>query len=58
MFSKGCIVVADEWAGVYNPPPLGMWKRLTASVLEDVIATSICTTKWKRKRKRKRWKRH
>ena len=37
---------------------VGMWKRLTASVLEGGIATSICTTKWKRKRKRKRWKRH
>ena len=34
---------------------VGMWKRLTASVLEDGIATSICTTKWKWKRKRKRW---
>ena len=33
---------------------LGMWKRLTASILEDGIATSIWTTKWKRKR----WKRH
>ena len=37
---------------------VGMWKRLTASNLEDGIATSICTVKWKRKRKRKRWKRH
>ena len=33
-----------------------MWKRLTASNLEDGIATSIYTAKWKRKRKR--WKRH
>ena len=37
---------------------LGMWKRLTASNLEDGVGTSICTVKWKRKRKRKRWKRH
>ena len=30
---------------------LGMGKELTTSILEDGIATSICTTKWKRKRK-------
>ena len=30
---------------------IGMWKRLTASNLENGIATSIWTTKWKRKRK-------
>ena len=29
-----------------------MWKRLTTSNLENGIATSIWTTKWKRKRKR------
>ena len=37
---------------------VGMWKRLTASNLEDGIATSFCTIKCKQKRKRKRWKRH
>ena len=51
--------VAYDWKlhGIDNSPIssityywLGMWKLLTASVLEDGIATSICTTKWKRKR--------
>ena len=36
----------------------GMWKWLTASNLEDGIAISIVTTKWKRKRKWRWRKRH
>ena len=47
--------VTDELTGLFS---VGMWKRFTASILEDGIATIICTAKWKRKRKRKRWKRY
>ena len=38
-----CLSIAAEAiiSEHYGPHPLGMWKRLTASILEDGIATSI-----------------